>query len=200
MPPEEELSSCSHLHGIKFRKPQPSLSLRGGSDSKSCVPQCPQVPACPQLDTASIPWTVGERSQDSSGWGSCFLCVDVQCMLQLPTETSCTVLGHDFPLHTRTDRHGAFQLFDDHCQSFPVLRTDGAAWCPHKAMTSPCPARHPLPPRSVPSSPLRSQQTTTALGCNLLALTVVWSRLGTAGILGAGVLWCPAGTRVGWEC
>lgn len=99
-----------------------------------------------------------------------------------------------------THRHGAFQLFDDQCQSFPVLRTDGAAWCPHKAMTSPCPARHPLPPRSVPSSPLRSQQTTTALGCNLLALTVAWSRLGTAGILGAGVLWCPAGTRVGWEC
>lgn len=37
-----------------------------------------------------------------SGWGSRFLCVDVQWMLQLPTETSCTVLGYNFPLHTHT--------------------------------------------------------------------------------------------------
>lgn len=64
MTPEEELSSCSHPHGTKFRKPQPSLSLRGGSDSKSCVPLCPQDPACRQLDTASIPWTAGECSRD----------------------------------------------------------------------------------------------------------------------------------------
>lgn len=103
-----------------------------------------------------------------SGWGSCFLCVDVQWMLQLPTETSCTVLGQDFPWHAHTDtdtvHSSSSMLSANHC---PFSGQTG----PPAVRTEQWPAL--VQPGAIPlvlSSPLRSQQTPTTPGYNLLVL------------------------------
>lgn len=91
-----------------------------------------------------------------------------------------------------TTQTGAFQLLDEPCHHSGCSDSRGrlvSAQSNDQPVPSPLPAR----PGTVPSK-LQSQQTTTAPGRNLPVLTGVWGRLGTPGILRAGVLWCPAGT------
>lgn len=174
--PEKELDSCSPCHVTGLRKPQSQSQTALRDQALKAL--FPSVPPSPCVSPAGQCWHFGDSGGLQRGWGislgwrSCFCGWLSNGSSSFPP-TALTVLGHCFLSHRHTDirihthRHTqAHTQTQSHTESSlqlvisdnhpPVVRTDGAAWCLLKDMTSLWPTRWTRDSRTPDSQTLHS--------------------------------------------